>query len=80
MDIIRFVIPEFVAENLKANKTSKKDHSFCNTVSLKKPHFFTYLNSFEIEATNLSQFTNFPANMFLFGVRKNICAAPFSDA
>ena len=40
MDIIRFVIPEFVAENLKANKTSKKDHSFCNTVSLKKPHSF----------------------------------------
>ena len=28
----------------------------------------------------LSLFTNFPANMFLFGVRKNICTAPFPDA
>ena len=45
------------------------------------------LNSFEIEnnmlpntAKKLSQFTNFPANMFLFGVRKIICTAPFPDA
>ena len=44
------------------------------------------LNSFEIEkkcsqntAKKLSQFTNFPANMFLFGVRKNICTKPFPD-
>ena len=28
---------------------------------------------------NLYDFTNFPANMFLFGVRKNIWAAPFLD-
>ena len=33
-------------------------------------------------ARNLSDFTNFPANMFLFvfGVRKNICSASFLDA
>ena len=31
-------------------------------------------------ARNLSDFRNFPANMFLFGVRKNICTAPFLDA
>ena len=31
-------------------------------------------------AKKLSQFTNFPANMFLFGVRKIICTEPFSDA
>ena len=31
-------------------------------------------------AKKLSQFTNFPANMFPFGVRKNICTAPFPDA
>ena len=30
-------------------------------------------------AKNLSDFTNFPANMFLFGARKNICTAPFLD-
>ena len=29
---------------------------------------------------NLSDFTNFPANIFLFGVRKSICTAPFLDA
>ena len=29
---------------------------------------------------NLSAFTNFPANMFLFDVRKSICTAPFLDA
>ena len=29
---------------------------------------------------NLSDIRNFPANMFLFGVRKNICTAPFLDA
>ena len=28
----------------------------------------------------LSQFTNFPTDMFLFGVRKNICIASFPDA
>ena len=31
-------------------------------------------------AKNLSHFSNFPANMFLFGVRKNICTVPFLDA
>ena len=30
-------------------------------------------------AKNLSDFTNFLANIFLFGVRKNICTAPFLD-
>ena len=29
---------------------------------------------------NLSEFTNFPEKIFLFGVRKNICAAPFLDS
>ena len=29
---------------------------------------------------NLSDFTDFPADMFLFGVRKDICTAPFLDA
>ena len=31
-------------------------------------------------AKNLSQFTNFSANMFLFGVTKNICTVPSPDA
>ena len=38
-----FFVSDFVAESLKANKTSKKDHSFYNTVLLKKPHaFYSY--------------------------------------
>ena len=48
---------------------------------------FTSLNPFDIENnmprnTNktLSDFTNIPENMFLFGVRNNICTAPFLDA
>ena len=48
-----FLILAFLAESLKANnktKTSKKDHSFYNTILLKKPHSFyqpqlTWLNS-----------------------------------
>ena len=35
-----FFISDFLVERLKANKTSKKDHSFYNTISLKKPHSF----------------------------------------
>ena len=34
-----FLISDFLAESLKVkSKTSEKDHSFYNTVSLKKPH------------------------------------------
>ena len=35
-----FLISDFLEESLKANKTSKKYHSFCNTVLLKNPHSF----------------------------------------
>ena len=48
---------------------------------------FTKLNSLDIENNILPQNSQqplwlykFPANMFLFGVRKNIYTAPFSDA
>ena len=47
---------------------------------------FTNLNSLGIEnnmlpkhCQKLSRFTNFSANMFLFGVRKSICTASFLD-
>ena len=35
---------------------------------------------FRNTAKNLSDFKNFPANMFLFGASKNICTALFLDA
>ena len=48
---------------------------------------FTKLNSFDIGSNmlsqysqNLSDFTNFWANMCLFGVGKNICTVQFLDA
>ena len=66
----------------KPTKTSKEDHSFYNTASLKKPHIFyktQYYYSRDI-AKKLTHYTNFPANMFPVGVRKNICTAPFLEA
>ena len=57
----------------KPAKTSEKDHSFYNTVSLKIPHS-SHLTLKIIwsrkTAKNFSHFTNFPANIFLFSVRK----------
>ena len=38
------------------------------------------ITCFQNTAKKLSQITNFPANIFLFGVRKVICTAPFPDA
>ena len=71
----------------KPTKTRKKALSFYNKVLLKNLTHFMKFNSLEIEnimlcntAKNLSHFTNFPANIFLFGVRKNFCTASFLDA
>ena len=51
MDIIRvFIIPEFVAENLKANKNQqKKITHFIIQFCSRKLTYFTNLNSFETE-------------------------------
>ena len=41
VDIIRvFLISDFLAESLKANKNLQKNHTCYNTVLLKKPHSF----------------------------------------
>ena len=89
VDIIRvFFIPEFVAENLKANKNQRKrslilQYSFAQKTSLIL-RISTLLKLKIICSQNtakkLSQFTNFPTEMFLFDVRKNIFTAPFPDA
>ena len=89
MDIIRvFFIPDFVAKISKPIKTSEKDHSFYNTVLLKKTSLiFQIAASLKLKiicsqntVKIFSQFTNFPGKRLLFGVRKNICTAPFPDA
>ena len=83
-----FLISDFLTESLKANKNQQKrslilQYSFAQKTSLIL-RISTLLKLKIICSQNtakkLSQFTNFPANMFLFGVRKNICTAPFLDA
>ena len=78
----------FYQKVLKPTKTSKKDHSFYNKVLLKKTslilrtstHLTLKIIGSRNIAKNLSDFTNFSANMFLFSFRKKICTAPFLDA
>ena len=89
MDIIRlFFIPEFAAENLRANKNQRKRSLILQYSFVQKPSLILRISTLlklkiicsQSTAKKLSQFTNFPAGMFLFVVRKNICAAPFPDA
>ena len=89
VDFIRvFFIPEFVAENLKANKNQPKrslilKYSFAQKTSLIlriSTLLKLKITCSQNTAKKPSQFTNFPASMFLFGVRKSICTAPFPDA
>ena len=91
VNIIRvFFIPKFVAENLKANKNEPKRSLILQYNFAQKTSFILRISTLlklkmKISCSQntdkkLSQFTNFPANMFLFGVRKIICTAPFLDA
>ena len=49
-------------------KTSEKDHSFYNTVSLKKPHLFyePQLNSLDIENNMLAKHSQKPFSLYKF--------------
>ena len=89
MDLIRIFLFQIWWQKIsKPIKTSEKDHSFYNTVSLKKTSLiFQIAASLKLKiicsqntVKIFSQFTNFPGKMLLFGVRKNICTAPFPDA
>ena len=68
-------------------KLAKKITHFTIQFRSKNLTHFTNLNSLDIENNMLSQHSQkpfwlykFSANMFLFGVRKNICTPPFLDA
>ena len=83
-----FLILDFLAESLKSNKSQQKrshilQQSFAQKTSLILPTL-TYLTLKIIytrnTAKNFSDFTNSSANMFLFGVRKNISTALFLDS
>ena len=80
-----FFVPDFVAENLEANKNQRKkslilQYSFAQKTSLML-RISTLLKLKIICSQNtdkiLSQFANFPANMFLFGVRKTFALPDF---
>ena len=77
VDIITVFLFSDLVEYLKA----KKDHSFYNTVLLKKPHsHFTNPNSLDIENNLLRQHSQ-KLNMLLSLVKKKtICTAPFLEA
>ena len=70
----------------KPTKIIDKDHLFCNSLPQKNSlilrtstHLTLKIFCYRNTAKNLSHFTNFPANMFLFGVRKKNCNGPFLD-
>ena len=61
--ISSLLISDFHVESLKANKTSKKDRSIYNTISVKKPHLF-----FELLLIVLPQHSQKP--YFIYTARK----------
>ena len=80
-----FLISDFLEESLRANKNKiahftvhfrSKNHTHLRTST----HLTLKLICSRYSAKNFSDFTNFTANKFLFGVRKNICTTPFFDA
>ena len=68
---VYLLFSDFPAEVLKPTKTGKKDHPFYHTVSLIKSYLF-YEPQLTQHGQKPTRFTNFLANMFLVGVRKNI--------
>ena len=81
-------IPEFIAEILKPNKNQRERSPILQYIFAQKISLILRISTLlklkiicsQNTAKKLSQFTNFPADMFLFGVRKNICTASFPDA
>ena len=66
----------------KQTKTSKKDHTFYFAQkALLILRTSTYLTMKTICSHNIAKnLSDFAVNMFLFGLRKNICTAPHLDA
>ena len=80
-----FLISDFPAEMVKANKNYQKashilQYNFAQKTSLilqASAHLSLKIICSRNTARSISGFTNFPVNMFLFGVRKDICTAAF---
>ena len=72
---------------MKPTKTYKKIPHFTIKFRSKNLIYFTNFDSFNFAKNILLQhslksthFANFPTNMILVGIRKNICTGPFPDA
>ena len=82
-----FLISDFLAGSLKANKNYRKRSLIfqygltqnTSLISLTSTHLILKIIYSQNTIKNLSHFTNFPVNIFLFGVRKKICNGPFLD-
>ena len=68
---------DFLTESLKANKNSKLDRSFYNTVSLKKPHVFyeTQLTQHYKKYTPATQ----PKTLLTLQISQQTCFWLFSE-
>ena len=86
--LLFFLTSDILAGSLKASKNYRKrslilQSSFAQQTSLilwNSTHLTLKIISSCNTAKSLSDFINFPANMFLFEVRKNICTPSFLDA
>ena len=81
-----FSIQIFQQKGLKPTKLAKKITHFTIQFHAKNLTHLTNLNSLGVENDMLLRYSQkpfwlkiFPANMFQFDVRKNICTAPFLD-
>ena len=71
---VYFLISGFLAQSIKANK--EQNNSLILQTSTNSTLQKLYSRN---TAKNFTHFTNFPAYMFVIGVRKNICTAPLLD-
>ena len=76
----RFSSRKSQSQQKLAKKITHFTIQFHSTILRTSTHFTLKIMSSRNTAKSLSDFANFPADMFLFGVRKNICTAPFLDA
>ena len=79
VDIIRvFLITDFLAENLKANKNLQKRSHVLQYSFAQKLHYYTNINSLDIENNMPPQHNQEPFWLYKFSA--NMFTAPFLDA
>ena len=76
----RFSSRESQSQQKLAKKITRFTIQFPSTILRTSIHLKLKMIPSHNTVKSLSDFTNFPADMFMFRVRKNICTAPFLDA